>query len=152
MGKVLIIMGSESDREIAEQTEKILKSFSVQYHTEISSAHRMPEKTRKLAMNAEDEGYQVIITIAGYSAHLGGVVASWTILPVITIPVSSSPLDGLESIFSTIQMPGGIPLATMSLDKAGAKNAALFTIEILSLSDHNLKNKLKEYRVKLNQG
>ncbi|MGC9367263.1 MAG: 5-(carboxyamino)imidazole ribonucleotide mutase [bacterium] len=151
MGKVLIIMGSKSDMEIAEKVQEVLQSFEVPFHTEISSAHRMPEKTRKLATHAQEQGYQVIITIAGYSAHLGGVVASLTILPVITIPVSSSPLQGLDSIFSTIQMPGGVPLATMSLDKAGAKNAALFAIEILSLSDPHLRNKLKEYRVKLSQ-
>lgn len=151
MGKVLIIMGSKSDVEIAEKVQEVFQSFEVPFHTEISSAHRMPEKTRKLATTAQEQGYQVIITIAGYSAHLGGVVASLTILPVITIPVSSSPLQGLDSIFSTIQMPGGVPLATMSLDKAGAKNAALFAIEILSLSDPHLRNKLTEYRVKLSQ-
>jgi len=149
MNKVLIVSGSKSDLDIVKTAEKILDEFSIPYSSKISSAHRMPEKTMILAKNAEDNGFSVIIAIAGYSAHLAGVIASWTTLPVVSVPVSSSPLKGLDSIFSNIQMPGGIPIATMSLDSAGAKNAALFAIEILSLNDKKLKIKLIQYRNKL---
>ena len=152
MNKVLIVCGSKSDLDIAKVTENVLNEFKVKCSLNVSSAHRMAEKTSKLIKNAEANGFSIIITLAGYSAHLGGVAASWTTLPVITVPISSSPLKGIDSIFSTIQMPSGIPVATMSLDKAGAKNAAIFAIEILSINDKELKQRLMEYREKLNQG
>lgn len=152
MGKVLIVCGSKSDLDIANVTKDMLDQFGIDCSLNISSAHRMAEKTSELIKRAEGDGFSIIITLAGYSAHLGGVAASWTTLPVITVPISSSPLKGIDSIFSTIQMPSGIPVATMSLDKAGAKNAAIFAIEILSIYDKNLKQKLLEYRKKLSQG
>jgi len=152
MNKILIICGSKSDLDIANVTKNVLNDFEVECILDVSSAHRMPEKTSKLVKGAEANGFSIIITLAGFSAHLGGVAASLTTLPVITVPISSSPLKGIDSIFSTIQMPSGIPVATMSLDKAGAKNAALFAIEILSINDKKLKQKLVEYRIKLSQG
>lgn len=146
MTEVLVIAGSKSDMEIADIVIETLKSFGVESVFEVSSAHRTPEKTAELAKNAQLKGFKIIITIAGYSAHLGGVVASWSLLPVIAVPVSSSPLKGIDSILSTVQMPSGIPVATMSLDKVGAKNAAILAVEILALSNENLKKRLIEYR------
>ncbi|MBN1150996.1 5-(carboxyamino)imidazole ribonucleotide mutase [candidate division WOR-3 bacterium] len=146
MTEVLVIAGSKSDSEIADTVIETLKTFGVESVFEISSAHRTPEKTAELAKNAQSRGFKVIITIAGYAAHLGGVVASWSILPVIAVPVSSSPLKGIDSILSTVQMPSGIPVATMSLDNAGAKNAAILAVEILALFDEDLKKRLSEYR------
>ena len=149
MNKVLIVSGSKSDSEIVKTAERVLDDFEIPYTSKISSAHRMPEATMLLAKSTENEGFGVVIAIAGYSAHLAGVIASWTTLPVISVPVSSSPLKGVDSIFSNIQMPGGVPVATMSLDKAGAINAAVFAAEILSLNDNKLKTKLLEYKKKL---
>ncbi|MBN2363910.1 5-(carboxyamino)imidazole ribonucleotide mutase [candidate division WOR-3 bacterium] len=146
MTEVLIITGSKSDSEIADTVKETLDSFGVDSVLEVSSAHRTPEKTAELAKNAESRGFKVVITVAGYAAHLGGVVASWTILPVISVPVSSSPLRGIDSILSIVQMPGGVPVAAMSLDKAGAKNAAIFAVEILALGNNVLKEKIKKLR------
>lgn len=146
MTEVLIITGSKSDSEIADTVKETLDSFGVDSVLEVSSAHRTPEKTAELAKNAESRGIKVVITVAGYAAHLGGVVASWTILPVISVPVSSSPLRGIDSILSIVQMPGGVPVAAMSLDKAGAKNAAVFAVEILALGNNELKEKIKKFR------
>jgi len=124
----------------------ILKQFKIPYEMTVSSAHRNPEKTKKLAQNAEKRGVKVIIAGAGMAAHLPGVIASYTNLPVIGVPLSASSLSGLDSLLSIVQMPSGVPVATMAVGEAGAKNAAILAIQILALSDKNLKGSLKEFR------
>ncbi|HNW99867.1 MAG TPA: 5-(carboxyamino)imidazole ribonucleotide mutase [Candidatus Cloacimonadota bacterium] len=141
---VRIILGSKSDIGIGDQIKSMLDDFGVRYDLHISSAHRNPEQTKLLASEAEILGYQVIIAAAGMAAHLPGVIASYTILPVIGVPLSGSALSGIDSLYSVVQMPTGIPVATVAVD--GAKNAAILAIEILALSDPGLKLKLQSYR------
>jgi 5-(carboxyamino)imidazole ribonucleotide mutase len=147
--KVLIVMGSKKDQEVMCRAAEILEKFMIPYQMEISSAHRNPEKTRKLAQNAEKRGIQVIIAGAGMAAHLPGVIASFTSLPIIGIPLNASPLSGVDSLFSMVQMPSGIPVATMAIGEAGAKNAGIFAVEILALSDAKLKKSLDVFRKEL---
>jgi len=146
--KVLILMGSTRDQEVMLKGAKILEDFGIPYQMEVSSAHRNPEKTKRLAQEAEKKEVKVIIAGAGMAAHLPGVVASHTTLPVIGVPLSASSLSGLDSLLSMVQMPSGIPVATMAVGEAGAKNAAIFAIQILALSDEKLKNKLEEFKKK----
>jgi len=147
--KVLILMGSKSDRETMTETEKVLKHFGIACRKMVSSAHRDPEKTRKIAQSAERDGIELIIAGAGMSAALPGFVASHTTLPVIGVPLISSPLSGLDSFLSMTQMPSGVPVATLAVGKAGAKNAAILAAQILALSDKRLKNKLKDFKKSL---
>ena len=147
--KVLILMGSYSDLPIMEEAGKILDDFSVSFKISVASAHRTPEKVIKLVRDAEKAGVEVIIAGAGMAAHLAGVVAAHTIIPVIGVPLSSSSLNGMDSLFSTVQMPPGIPVATMAIGKAGSKNAGLFALQIMSLKDRTIKEKLKRFRVRL---
>jgi 5-(carboxyamino)imidazole ribonucleotide mutase len=147
--KVLIVMGSKKDQDVMCRAAEILEKFMIPYRMEISSAHRNPEKTRKLAQNAEKRGIQVIIAGAGMAAHLPGVIASFTSLPIIGIPLNASPLSGVDSLFSMVQMPSGIPVATMAIGEAGAKNAGIFAVEILALSDAKLKKSLDVFRKEL---
>ena len=146
--KVAIIMGSESDWKIMQSARDILKELGVDAHAEVVSAHRTPEKMFDFAKSAKANGYHVIIAGAGGAAHLPGMVASLTTLPVIGVPVkSSNSLDGWDSILSILQMPGGIPVATVALDNA--KNAGLLAAQILALSDAALASKLEAYRATL---
>jgi len=145
-GKVLILMGSKSDAEVMEESSRTLSSLGIPFTKTVASAHRSPERTQKLAREAEAKGYGVIIAGAGAAAHLAGVVAAETVLPVIGVPLPSSPLSGLDSLLSTVQMPGGVPVATMAVGKAGAQNAAFLAAQILALSDSRLRKKLKERR------
>ena len=144
--KVLIMMGSARDQEVMLKGAKLLEEFGVSYQMEISSAHRDPDKTRRLAQEAEKKGIKVIIAGAGMAAHLPGVIASQTTLPVIGVPLSASSLLGLDSLLSMVQMPSGIPVATVAVGDAGAKNAAILAIQILALSDEELKRKLEEFK------
>ncbi|MGB7061229.1 MAG: 5-(carboxyamino)imidazole ribonucleotide mutase [Candidatus Zixiibacteriota bacterium] len=146
--KVLILMGSARDQEVMLKGAKLLEDFDISYQMEVSSAHRNPEKTKRLAQEAEKKGVKVIIAGAGMAAHLPGVIASHTTLPVIGVPLSASSLSGLDSLLSMIQMPSGIPVATMAIGEAGSKNAAILAIQILALSDEKLKNKLEEFKKK----
>lgn len=139
-------MGSSSDEKFMSGCAGILDSFGIGYDMIVSSAHRTPRKTRELAVKAKDSGYRVIIAGAGGAAHLAGVIASETVLPVIGVPLPSSYLSGMDSLLSTVQMPGGIPVATVAIGEAGAKNAGLLAVEILALSDEPLHNKLLAYR------
>jgi phosphoribosylaminoimidazole carboxylase PurE protein len=141
-----IIMGSESDFSVMEEALKILDLFSVEYDVTISSAHRTPEKTSEFSRSARERGIEVIIAGAGFAAHLAGVIASATTLPVIGVPIDSSPLHGLDSLLSTVQMPGGVPVASMSIGKTGAKNAAIFAVQILSLKYPQIYEKLINYK------
>lgn len=143
---VLILMGSDSDLQVMEKTGKMLKELNIPYHMTVSSAHRTPERTLKLIKNAEKDGVEIIIAGAGAAAHLAGVIASHTTLPVIGVPIDSSSLDGIDALFSTVQMPPGVPVATMAVGKAGAKNAAIFAAQILGLKDAGIAARLKEFK------
>ena len=143
---VLVLMGSPSDESTMEDTAKILQKFEVPFRMAVASAHRTPDKVRRLVEEAEKDGCRVFIAGAGWAAHLAGVVASLTVKPVIGVPIPSSPLNGLDSLLSTVQMPAGIPVATVALGNGGAQNAALLAISILALSDDTLKSKLEDYR------
>ncbi len=144
-----IVMGSDSDLPIMQETAKILETFGIQYDITISSAHRSPDLTASYAKNAAKRGFEVIIAGAGAAAHLAGVIASKTTLPVIGVPIDSSSLKGLDSLLSTVQMPSGVPVATMALGKTGAKNAAICAIQILSLKYPELKKKLTSFKKRL---
>jgi phosphoribosylaminoimidazole carboxylase PurE protein len=144
--KILVITGSKSDQPTMSKSIKILDKFKIPYRMEICSAHRNPEKIKILAKSAEKEGVKVIIAGAGMAAHLPGVIASHTTLPVIGVPLNASPLSGIDSLFSIIQMPSGVPVATMAVGEAGAKNAAILAIQILALSDEKLKKRLVKFK------
>lgn len=143
---VALIMGSKSDYEVAKETEKILKEFGVKYQKKVLSAHRSPDATAKFAKEAEKNKIKVIIALAGKAAHLAGVMAANTILPVIGVPMDTKDLKGIDSLFSTVQMPTGVPVACMSIGRTGAKNAAYYAIEIISLQNKDLKSKLDEHK------
>jgi len=146
---VAIFIGSESDYDVVREALDVLKEFGVSSSLEVTSAHRSAERTRKLVAGLEEKGVKIFIAAAGKAAHLAGFVAAHTTLPVIGVPVESAGLGGLDALFSTVQMPKGVPVATMGLGKTGASNAALLAVEILSLRNPRLKKKLKEYRLKL---
>jgi len=146
---VLIIMGSDSDLPVMEEGAKVLAEFGVPFETRISSAHRSPKRTAELAAEAAGRGIRVIIAGAGMAAHLAGVIAAGTCLPVIGVPMGGSALGGLDALYSTVQMPGGIPVATMAIGKAGAKNAGIFAVQILALGDPLLMERLKAHREKM---
>jgi phosphoribosylaminoimidazole carboxylase PurE protein len=144
--KILVVVGSKSDQEAMSKAVEILQEFEIPYQMEICSAHRNPEKTKALASSAENKGIKVIIAGAGMAAHLPGVIASHTTLPVIGVPLNASPLLGLDSLFSMVQMPSGVPVATVSIGEAGAKNAAILAIQILAISDEKLKKRLQKFK------
>lgn len=144
-----ILMGSKSDLEVMKQAASVLEDFGVPFEMRVLSAHRTPAQTAEYASTAEERGIQVMIAGAGAAAHLAGVVAAHTTLPVIGIPLIGSPLQGVDALLATVQMPGGIPVASMAIGKAGAKNAALFAIQILGRSHPELDAKFKEYRRKM---
>lgn len=147
--QVLIIMGSDSDMPVMKKTCEALEEFKIPYDITVSSAHRTPERTVRIIKDAEKKGIEVIIAGAGAAAHLAGVIASHTIIPVIGVPIDSSPLKGIDSLYSTVQMPPGVPVATMAVGEAGAKNAAIFAIQILGLKDASISRKLVLFREKM---
>ena len=144
--QVLIIMGSETDLAVMREASDILERFGVPWEMRISSAHRSPARTMALASEAAGRGIRIIIAGAGMAAHLAGVVASKTIIPVIGVPMPGGALNGVDALYSTVQMPGGIPVATMAIGKAGARNAGLFAVQILALSDERLAGAVLDYR------
>jgi 5-(carboxyamino)imidazole ribonucleotide mutase len=144
-----ILMGSDSDASVMSEAARALKDFGVPHEMVIASAHRSPRRTMLYATSAERRGLKVLICGAGHAAHLAGVVAAHTTVPVIGVPIDSSALKGLDSILSTVQMPGGIPVATMAIGKGGAFNAGMLAIEILALGNASLRKKLVNYRKKL---
>ena len=148
--KVSIIMGSISDEKIAKKSVDILNKFDVPYDVEVISAHRTPQRALEFTQNAEANGTEVIIAIAGKAAHLAGVLAGLSILPIIGIPAKSSTMDGLDSLLSVVQMPKGVPVATVAID--GGENAALLAIQMLSLKYDDLKDKLKDYKAEMEKG
>ncbi|WP_370822029.1 5-(carboxyamino)imidazole ribonucleotide mutase [Acidaminococcus massiliensis] len=147
--KVAIIMGSNSDWPVLEPAEKTLKEFGVEVEVVVASAHRTPELVKEFAAGARDRGVEAIIAAAGAAAHLGGVIASYTTLPVIGIPINATPLNGMDSLLSFVQMPSGIPVATMAIN--GAKNAAIFAVEILAGAHPELVKELADARVKMQE-
>ena len=141
-----IVMGSASDRPIMEETSDILEHFGIPYEMTVASAHRSPVRTRDYAGTAQERGLKVIIAGAGAAAHLAGVIAAETVLPIIGVPIDSTSLKGLDALLATTQMPAGVPVATMAVGKAGAKNAGILAVQILSLSQPELQEKLREYK------
>ncbi|MBP1608583.1 MAG: phosphoribosylamine--glycine ligase [Acidobacteria bacterium] len=144
--KVAIVLGSDSDYPVIQEMTLILEDFGIPYEINISSAHRSPDRTHRYAATLEERGIQVVIACAGAAAHLAGVIASHTILPVIGVPMDSSPLKGIDSLLSTAMMPAGVPVATMGIGKAGATNAGVLAVQILARNDPALANNLKEYK------
>lgn len=148
---VAVLMGSSSDWATMKNVCSVLEEFNIPYHKEVISAHRMPDDMFNFAKTARDNGFQVIIAGAGGAAHLPGMLASQTTLPVIGVPIQSKALSGLDSLLSIVQMPGGIPVATTAIGSSGAKNAALLAVQILSLQDEELVQQLNNYRESLRQ-
>ena len=144
-----IVMGSVSDRDVMDECTKTLKEMQISFEITVSSAHRSPDKTRDYAINAPDRGIEVIIAGAGWAAHLAGVLASYTRLPVIGVPIDSSPLSGMDSLLSTVQMPPGVPVATMAIGRGGARNAAVFAAQILALKYDDIAKRLETYKEEL---
>ncbi|HHV41530.1 MAG TPA: 5-(carboxyamino)imidazole ribonucleotide mutase [Clostridiaceae bacterium] len=144
MHKVLVVMGSDSDLPKLKPCLETLNDYGVEYAAHVCSAHRTPETAHELAASAQDKGYGVIIAAAGLAAHLAGVLASFTTVPVIGLPIAGGALNGLDALYAMVQMPPGIPVATVAID--GAKNAALLAIQILALSEEDLSRQLKEAR------
>lgn len=147
--KIAIVLGSDSDYPAIENLLKLLKEFEIPFELTVSSAHRSPDRTHRYAVTLEERGIQVVIACAGAAAHLAGVLASHTILPVIGVPIDSSPLKGLDALLSTAMMPSGVPVATMGIGQSGATNAGILAAQILARSDGGLAHRLKEYRKKL---
>lgn len=145
--KVSIVMGSDSDLEIMSESVKVLEGFGISYEITVLSAHRTPNLAHKYAENASKRGIKVIIAGAGGAAHLAGVIASFTTLPVIGVPIKNKTMEGLDALLATVQMPPGIPVATVAIN--GAKNAGLLAVQILATSDKNLEKKLTEYKKKM---
>ncbi|MDD7302867.1 MAG: 5-(carboxyamino)imidazole ribonucleotide mutase [Eubacteriales bacterium] len=150
MKKVAVIMGSDSDLPVVQKCLDQLKKFGIPFEAHVFSAHRTPALVEKFASSAKDNGFGVIIAAAGKAAHLGGVIAAYTTLPVIGIPIKSSTMDGLDSLLSMVQMPGGIPVATVAID--GAQNAAILAAQILALSDDALAVKLDDFKKDMESG
>ena len=147
--KVAVVLGSDSDYPVIEDMLKVLKDFGIEHELAISSAHRSPDRTQKYAVELEKRGVQIVIACAGAAAHLAGVIAAHTILPVIGVPIDSSPLNGLDALLSTSMMPAGVPVATMGIGKSGASNAAVLAAQILARSDPGLSDRLHAYKKQL---
>lgn len=145
--RVAVVMGSDSDFPVLKGCIRTLKEFGIKVEVMVCSAHRTPDRAAQFAKNADENGIDVIIAAAGKAAHLPGVLAAFTPLPVIGVPIRSSTMDGLDSLFSIVQMPSGIPVATVAID--GAENAALLAVQILSTAHPGLREKIREYKVKL---
>ena len=150
--KVMIFLGSDSDFDVIEDGLGVLKGFGVPFSLEVTSAHRSPERTARLIREAEAAGAEVFIAVAGKAAHLAGVVAAHTVRPVIGVPVDSDALAGMDALLATVQMPKGIPVATVALGKHGGTNAALLAVQILALADEKLKAGLVDHRAKMAAG
>jgi 5-(carboxyamino)imidazole ribonucleotide mutase len=150
--RVLILYGSESDRSTMEETARVLEGFGVPHRLEAASAHRSPDRVRDLVRDAPGQGIQVIIAAAGMANHLAGAAAAHTTLPVIGVPLAGSALGGVDALYSTVQMPAGVPVATVAIGSAGAKNAAVLAVQILALSDRSLALKLEDLKLRLARG
>jgi len=149
MPLVAVVMGSKSDTELVQPALDVLKELGIDYEVSVISAHRTPEKARQFALSARDSGIEVIIAAAGGAAHLPGVLASWTTLPVIGVPLATSELRGVDALYSIVQMPAGIPVASVAIGTAGAKNAAYLAAEILALKYDKIREACEKYRSNL---
>jgi 5-(carboxyamino)imidazole ribonucleotide mutase len=149
---VSIVMGSDSDLEIMRETAKALEEFGIEYEIDVTSAHRSPDRTAEYARKAAGRGVRVIVAGAGGAAHLAGVIAAHTTIPVIGVPIPSTSLQGMDSLLATVQMPAGIPVATVAIGKPGATNAGILAAQILALSSESLARKLSAYKEKLANG
>lgn len=141
-----IVMGSDSDLETMQEATKTLEKFGIGYELNIISAHRTPQRAHQYASSAEERGLEVIIAAAGAAAHLAGVMAAWTVLPVIGVPMQTPLSGGLDSLLSMVQMPSGVPVATVATGKAGAKNSAILAAQILGVKHMGIRTKIKEYK------
>ena len=141
-----IVVGSDSDLPLIRETTEVLEELDIPFEVTIGSAHRTPDRVAEYASTASDRGIRVIIAAAGLSAHLPGVIASKTLLPVIGVPVDSGPLSGVDALYSIVQMPGGVPVAAMAIGRAGARNAGIFAAQILALTDPRIGERLADYR------
>ncbi len=150
MSLVGVIMGSKTDEPLMQPALEILQQLGIEYEVSVISAHRTPDKAREYGLKAEERGVEVIIAGAGGAAHLPGVIASWTTLPVVGVPLATSKLSGVDALYAVVQMPGGIPVACVAID--GAKNAALLAAAIISLKDAKVRAAYKQYRKKLSEG
>jgi len=144
--RVAIVMGSPSDSETMAAAEPYLTFFGINFETHILSAHRTPQQTAEFARKAESEGFSAIIAGAGMAAHLAGVIASYTALPIIGVPLGGSALNGVDALYAMVQMPAGVPVATMAIGKAGARNAAIFCAEMFAAHDQSIREKLQLFR------
>ncbi len=151
MPLVAVVMGSKSDTELVQPALDVLKELGIDYEVSVISAHRTPEKARQFALSARDSGVEVIIAAAGGAAHLPGVLASWTTLPVIGVPLATSELKGIDALYSIVQMPAGIPVASMAIGTAGAKNAAYLAAEILALKYDKIRETCEKLRSKIHE-
>jgi len=149
---VSIVMGSDSDLDVMQECAAVLKDFGIAYSMQVMSAHRTPGKVAEYATSAAKRGIKVMIAGAGAAAHLAGAVAANTTLPVIGIPLAATDLNGMDALLATVQMPAGVPVATVAVGKAGAKNAGLLAVQILALSDQSLAAKLEAYKEKMAAG
>ncbi len=150
-GEVMIgiVMGSDSDLPVMQGCVEQLNKFGLSFEITVASAHRSPERAAQYAATARERGIKIIIAAAGMAAHLAGVLAAHTTLPVIGVPIDSSSLNGLDALLSTVQMPPGVPVATMGIGKAGAKNAAILAVQILALDDEKLTRRLVEFKAEM---
>ncbi len=144
-----IVMGSDTDLEVMREAAVVLEGFRIPHELRVCSAHRSPDVARRYAREAEARGLRVLIAGAGWAAHLAGALAAVTTLPVIGVPIDSSPLQGLDALLSTVQMPGGVPVATVSLGRAGARNAGILAAQILATADRGLRARLRSYKARL---
>jgi len=149
--KIAVVVGSKNDLPYLDGAKEILERFGIPYEVMVMSAHRSLDRTVEFAEKAEAEGFGAIIACAGMAAHLPGVIAAKTILPVIGVPLPTSDIKGMDALLAIVQMPSGVPVATMAIGKSGVKNGAILAAEILSLNDEGLKKKLKEYKLSLGQ-
>ncbi|MDD5399429.1 MAG: 5-(carboxyamino)imidazole ribonucleotide mutase [Dehalococcoidia bacterium] len=149
MALVGIVIGSKTDEEFIQPALDIFKEFKIEYDIDILSAHRKPDRVRQYALEAGSKGYEVIIAAAGSAAHLPGVIASWTTLPVIGVPLPTSDLKGIDSLYSIVQMPGGVPVACTGIGTAGVKNAALLAVQILAIKSEEIKRAFADYKRRL---
>lgn len=152
MADILVMLGSSKDQPNLERGLPYFERFQLTYDIKVSSAHRQPDETAKIAASAREHGYKVIICLAGMAAHLGGVVAAHTTLPVLGVPLGGSALNGVDALYSFVQMPAGVPVATFAIGPAGFANAVIFAAQILSLGDPALAGRLREFKTELAKG
>jgi len=149
MAQVGIVMGSKTDTDVIKPALEVLEQLGIDYEVSIISAHRNPEKVREYGLKAAERGFEVIIVAAGYAAHLPGILASWTTLPVIGVPLPTSELKGIDALLSIVQMPAGVPVACVGIGKSGARNAALLATQILGIKHEKIKKAYNKYKMEL---